>query len=38
VHVELAPGSVEALADLFDGRTGSGSLPTLAGLRFTVIP
>jgi suppressor of fused len=38
VVVELAAASVEALADLFDGKTGTGSLPSLAGLRFTVIP
>jgi suppressor of fused-like protein len=38
VAIDVAAGSVEALAALFDGRTGTGSLPTLAGLRFTVIP
>lgn len=37
VAVELAPASVEALADLFDGRTGTGGLATLPGLRFAVV-
>jgi len=37
VVVELAPTSVEPMADLFNGKTGTGSLPSLAGLRFTVI-
>ncbi len=37
VVVELAQASVEALADLFNGKTGSGSIPSLVGLRFTVI-
>jgi suppressor of fused len=37
VAVELAPASVEPLADLFNGKTGTGTLPLLAGLRFTVI-
>ena len=37
VVVELAESSVDALAALFDGRTGTGSLPSLSGLRFAVI-
>lgn len=37
VMIELGQESVEALADLFDGRTGTGSLPSLGGLRFAVI-
>ncbi len=37
VLVSVAPGAVEALAGLFTGQAGTGSLPFLAGLRFTVI-
>ncbi|HEX3424497.1 MAG TPA: suppressor of fused domain protein [Acidimicrobiales bacterium] len=37
VVVAVAPSSVEPLADLFDGKTGTGGLPTLAGLRFAVV-
>ena len=36
VEVTLAPESVEAVAALFTGRTGTGSVPPLAGLRFAV--
>ena len=35
VGVPLA--DVDSLAGLFDGRTGSGSLPALSGLRFAVV-
>ncbi len=38
VVVEVSPGSVEPLAAMFTGQTGTGSLPSLAGLRFTVTP
>ena len=38
VVISLAPASLDAVADLFDGKTGTGSLPSLAGLRFAVIP
>jgi suppressor of fused len=38
VVVEVSPESVEPLAALFTGQTGTGSLPSLAGLRFTVTP
>jgi suppressor of fused-like protein len=37
VVIQVAADSVESLAALFDGRAGSGSVPDLAGLRFTVI-
>jgi hypothetical protein len=37
VAVSVAPESVEELAGLFTGQTGTGSIPSLAGLRFTVI-
>jgi suppressor of fused-like protein len=37
VVIEVAAEAVESLAALFDGRTGSGSVPGLSGLRFTVI-
>jgi hypothetical protein len=36
VAISVAPGSVEPLAALFTGQTGTGSLPFLPGLRFTV--
>jgi hypothetical protein len=38
VEVTLAPESVDAVADLFTGATGTGSVPPLTGLRFAVIP
>lgn len=38
VLVEVSAESVEPLAALFTGQTGTGSLPSLAGLRFTVTP
>jgi hypothetical protein len=34
--VDVAPGSVEELAGLFDGRVGTGAVRRLVGLRFTV--
>lgn len=37
VAVELPLGQVESLAALFSGKVGTGSLPSLTGLRFAVI-
>jgi suppressor of fused len=38
VTVAVPLAGVEPLADLFDGRTGSGRVPALPGLRFVVVP
>jgi hypothetical protein len=37
VAIEVSPASLESLAGLFTGQTGTGSLAWLSGLRFTVI-
>ena len=38
VVVTVPAAEVEALAGLFSGQVGTGTLPSLKGLRFTVIP
>ena len=38
VEVSLTSESVDAVAEMFTGRTGTGSAPALPGLRFAVIP
>jgi suppressor of fused-like protein len=37
LEIAVAPSEVEALASLFDGRTGRGRLPALAGLHVVVV-